>query len=397
MNLKKFLFYILVSSITSLYAIPSAAAEKPALGTWITVFSEARVMESKQNVDKMLAVCENSGISDIYLQVYRGDKAYYNSDIADRSPFETLKAKAGTDTVKYLLVRAHAKGIKVHAWLNMLCLSQNEASGIVKKYGQDILTKDQFGRTPLRGKGAGDELDKYYQREDQLFLEPGDERVRKYVVSLAEEVIKKYPGFDGLHLDYIRYPAAVPFMPGARFLPQGLYYGYTKANLAAFTAATGLDPRKMSKNFENSKKWDDWHRDSVTAVVRETSQKARAINPDIKISCTTVASPERTYYVTAQDWNKWLKEKSVDYIVPMNYSEDPYIVDLNSRAMIYSAPGKKVQMGLGAYMLTKKPQVLKAQIKAAKKLSPEGIVIFAYDDIAKNTDLQEFLYEEFGE
>jgi uncharacterized lipoprotein YddW (UPF0748 family) len=397
MNLKKLLFYILVSSIACLHAIPSAAAERPALGTWITVFSEARVMESRQNVDKMLDVCENSGISDIYLQIYRSDKAYYNSDIADRSPFEALKAKAGIDTVKYLLDRAHAKGIKVHAWLNMLCLSQNETSGVVKRYGQDILTKDEFGRTPLRGKGTGDALDKYYQREDQLFLEPGDVRVRKYVVSLAEEVIRKYPGFDGLHLDYIRYPAAVPFMPGARFIPQGLYYGYTKANLAAFTAATGLDPRTMNKNFENSKKWDDWHRNSVTAIVRETSQKARALNPGLKISCTTVASPERTYYVTAQDWNKWLKDKLVDYIVPMNYSEDPYVVDLNSRAMIYSAPGKKVYMGLGAYMLTQKPEVLKAQIKATKKLSPEGIVIFAYDDIAKNKDLQEFLYEEFGE
>lgn len=395
MNLKKFFAYILISSITSLHAIPAAAAETPALGVWITVFTDQKVMESKANVDKMLAVCENSGITDIYLQLYRADKAYYDSSIADRAPFDAIKAKAGIDTVKYLLDKAHKKGIRVHAWLNMLCLSQNTATSVVKKYGEDILTKDEFGRTPLRGKGTGDELDKYYVREDQLFLEPGDERVKKYVLSLAEEVVAKYPSFDGLHLDYIRYPAAVPFMPGSRFIPQGLYYGYTKANIAAFKAATGLDPKTMANNFENNKKWDDWHRNNVTAIVREASQRARAINPKIKISCTIVPSLERTYYVTGQDWNKWIKDKLIDYVVPMNYSEDPYIVELASRAVIFAAPDKKVFMGLGAYMLTKKPEVLKTQIKTVKKMAPPGIVLFAYDDIAKDVKLQGFLAEEF--
>lgn len=397
-NIKSFIAFSLLAVSLFFASSPAHAAKTPDLGVWITVFSDERVLESKENVEKALDTCENSGITDIYLQLYRGDKAYYNSSITDRSPYEALKAKAKLDPVRYMIDSAHKRGIRVHAWLNMLCVSQNADTNITRKFGDEVLTKDQHGRTPLiTPAGKGDNWDKYYMREDQLFLEPGDERVRKYVVSIAEEVVARYPGFDGLHLDYIRYPAAVPFVPGSRFASHGLYYGYTPRNIAAFKKATGLDPRTMEGSQENFWKWDSWHRQNVTAIVRECSQKARAISPSIKVSCTTVASPERTYYVTGQEWTKWLKDRIVDYITPMNYSVDPVIVELNSRSMIFTAPNKEVQMGIGAYLLKEKPEVLKAEIKAVKALDPRGVIIFSYDDIAKNKSLQSFLLDEFGE
>ncbi len=396
MRLKKTLLYILVSSITSLHTIPCAAApaEKISLGTWITVFSQERVLESKENIDRMLAVCERSGITDVYMQVYRADRAYFDSAITDASPYKALREKAGVDPLRYLIDRAEEKGIRVHAWLNMLCLSQNDKANVISKFGQGVLTRDQHGRTPLPA--PKDQWDKYYIREDQLFLEPGDWRIRAYVLSVAEEVVKKYPGLAGLHLDYIRYPAAVPFIPGSRFASHGLYYGYTDVNILAFKKATGLDPRTMEGTPENFRKWDAWHRDRVSFIVREVSKKARAISPDILISCTTVSSPERTYYATCQDWTKWLDENIADYVTPMNYSEDPFIVELNSKAMLGASKDKRIHMGIGAYMLKGRDELLKKQILAVKKLSPKGIIIFSYDDIAASPDLQKFLGKEFG-
>jgi uncharacterized lipoprotein YddW (UPF0748 family) len=296
--------------------------------------------------------------------------------------------------LRYLIDRAARKGIRVHAWLNLLCISQNDKANIIAKFGEGVLTRDQHGRTPLPS--PKDQWDKYYIREDQLFLEPGDWRVREYVTSLAEEVVRNYPGLAGLHLDYIRYPAAVPFIPGSRFASHGLYYGYTDVNLLAFKKATGLDARKIDGSPENFRKWDAWHRDRITLIVREISKKARSISPDILISCTTVASPERTYYVTCQDWTKWLKERIVDYITPMNYSEDPFVVELNSKAMLGAAAGKKIHMGIGAYMLKDRTEELKKQILSVKKLSPEGIILFSYDDIVSDKPMQDFLAEEFG-
>lgn len=396
MRFIKLLSCVLISSVMSLHAIPSCAAPagKTALGTWITVFSQEKVLESKENIDRMLAVCERSGITDVYMQVYRADRAYFDSSITDASPYKALKEKAGVDPLRYLIDRAEKKDIRVHAWLNMLCLSQNDKANVISKFGDGILTRDQHGRTPLSS--PRDQWDKYYIREDQLFLEPGDWRIRDYVSSVAEEVVKKYPGLAGLHLDYIRYPSAVPFIPGSRFASHGLYYGYTDVNILAFKKATGLDPRTMEGTPENFRKWDAWHRDRVSLIVREVSKRARAISPDMLISCTTVASPERTYYVTCQDWTRWLNEKIVDYTTPMNYSEDPSIVELNSKAMLGAAQGKKMHMGIGAYMLKNKIDELEKQILAVKKLSPAGIILFSYDDIAANPDLQEFLGEEFG-
>ena len=49
----------------------------------------------------------------------------------------------------------------------------------------------------------------------------------------------KYPTLDGVHLDYIRHPDVLPFVPGARF-GVGLEFGYGAASRARFERETGL-------------------------------------------------------------------------------------------------------------------------------------------------------------
>ncbi len=75
----------------------------------------------------------------------------------------------------------------------------------------------------------------------------------------------------------------------------------------------------------------------------------------------------------------------------MNYTDDTELMELYSRSMLLPGLEKKVFIGIGAYLLDGKPGILKAQLKSSRKLSPGGIVIFSYDDIAGNEDIQEFL------
>ncbi len=42
-----------------------------------------------------------------------------------------------------------------------------------------------------------------------------------------------------------------------------------------------------------------------------------------------------------------------------------------------------VYIGLGAYLLTNKPEVLLAQIRDAKQLGASGVVLFSYDAMLK--------------
>jgi len=375
----------------SVFLSPSAhAINAPRLGVWVTVFSPENVLFQTENVDQFIETCLKCGITDVYFQIYRADKAYYNSSITDKTPYDNIFRQAKQDTLKYLLRVAEKNDIKVHAWINLLSLAHNKNAHILKKYGDDILAIDQYGRTSLPG-NIKDELDDYYIRENQLFLEPGDERVRKYLTEIAKEILKKYPGFSGLHLDYIRYPAVVPFVPGARFASHGISYGYSKTNRKNFEKATGLDINNMKHSRENFLAWDEWRRLQITSLLSDISRAARKIKPSIEISCTIVPSIDRTYFTTFQDWTTWLKENNADYVVVMNYTNDSHLMKLHTDSMLLPNLSNKIHMGLGAYLLKDSPEELEAQIKYLKEVSPAGIVLFSYDNVAGNTRLQNFL------
>jgi len=371
----------------------STVTETPPVGVWVTVFSQEKVFSSIENADRMIQTCKRSGIQQIYLQVYRADKAYYDSEIADRTSYEKILKSAGRDPIKYILSRAKENGIEVYAWMNMLSIAHNKNAGILKKLTDSALTRDKHGRTPLR-KGNKDALDDYYVREDQLFLEPGDKRVRLYLVSIAREILTKYPGFDGLHLDYIRYPAVTPITPGSRFDSHGISYGYGQINSRNFKDATGLDIKTMGFSAENCKKWDDWRRQNVTELVRDVSKETRAISPDLKLSCTIVPSIMRTYLVTFQDWTRWLKEDLIDYVTAMNYTTDPVLMELNSSSLLIPQIKDRIYIGMGAYLLKRNTDAIEEQLEILEALHPGGIVIFSYDDVADNESLQKFIAEQ---
>jgi len=372
----------------------ASSGEKPRLGVWITVFSPEKVLHSKENVDDLILTCKNCGINDIYIQIYRADEAYYDSALTDRTHYEEILAETDEDTLAYLIAEARKNDLKIHAWINLLSIARNRNANVLKKFGKTVLTLDQHGRSSMQS-GNKDELDKYYIRENQLFLEPGDKRVRQYLADIAEEIVRKYPGLSGLHLDYVRYPTAVPFIPGSRFTSHGISYGYSDINTENFMRATGLDPNTMNYSRENSGLWDDWRRKQVTELVRDISERVRGVSPDLEISCTTVPSIERSYLVTLQNWTKWLRKGYADYIVIMNYTDNTELLELNSDPIFLPGLDKKVHMGVGAYLLKDKPEILEAQLSSLQKLSPAGIIIFSYDDIAGNKKIRKYLADNF--
>ncbi len=389
--LKKALSLIMSLFLTSGQLAPEASASAR-LGLWVTVFSEGKVLHSRENCDRLLSTCERSGVTDIYLQLYRSDKAYYDSNITDRSAFEQVKKSAGgEDLIPYLIKKASEKGIKTHAWINLLSLAHNSDANILKKIGQDALTFDQKGRPSRSFDGKKDDLDKYYPREDQLFLEPGDWRVRDYLGSIAEEILVKYPGLAGLHLDYIRYPTVTPYIPGARFTSNGISYGYNRLNMLNFTKSSGLDPQKMPMNRTNALLWDKWRRDQVTRIADYISKKARKTVPSIEISATIVPSIEKAYFSTFQNWAEWLDKNIVDSVIVMNYTDDMDLVKLYTSSLA----SDKVQMGLGAYIMKDNNSSVKTQLDYLKENSPGGVVIFSYDDIMNNEEIKNYLEKNF--
>lgn len=378
--------------------VHSAEAPQPAArGLWITCIGDSNVLGSADEMRNAVSFAKKSGFGILFVQVFRGDKAWFDSDLAEDEPFQKNRAKVKTDSFRALIEAAHAEGIEVHAWLNTLTLSQNWEAQLLKRFGNSVLTRDQHGRPALVDPAVKEKsvLDKYYMREEQLFLEPGDPNVRAHVAGIVKELAGKYPELDGIHFDYIRYPAAPPYLPGSRFNAIGISYGYGWENVKRFTAETGIDPKDVNWKADESQAWDDWKREQVTSLIREAGGEARKINPKIRISAAVIASFDRAYFAAYQDWTRWVEDGVVDFIALMSYSHDSRYVRLVAKNAIgLVGDPSKVFIGLGAFLMEKRPDLLERQIDQGEALGAGGLIIFDYDSFLKAPGLKAALKKE---
>lgn len=373
MKLLKQYSMTMLAAVLVVVSVPLDAADigkgKTSRGVWVTVFSDKKVHYSKRAVSELVSFCAKNGIDHIYFQMYRAGEAWFDSSIAGRTRYNAMVAAADCDPIDFLIAEAQARGIAVHAWINVLSIAQNLNAPIVKKYGLDVLTRDQRGRLPY----------KYNQGEDQLFLEPGDERVVRYTLMLVDEIIMRYPGLSGLHLDYIRYPKGT-HPGGFLFMHRsGISYGFGPRNAARFSLVTGKSP---SKNPWSSK-WDSWKKKQVTYLAEQIRDRVKAGAEGWKVSCAVVPTAAKAASLSAQEWPHWLKSGTVDYVILMNYTRDVNMFVNAARLAGEIGNAAQVHIGVGVYMLKNMTWTLQKQLRHLEALNPGGIVFFAYDDICR--------------
>jgi len=349
-------------------------------GIWVSVFSAKSVLYTKEGVDNLINKCKKAKINEIYLQFFQSGNAYYDSKVCDKSKYNDMVKAAGMDTLDLLLRQANENNIKVFAWVNVLSLGKNNKADILTKFGNSILTRDQYLRPSQSD--ANMELDKYYLREDQVFLEPGDPRIEEYILTIINEIINRYPLISGVHLDYIRYPSPVPFVPGSRFKKFGLTYGYGAKNLERFKDKTGLNPLDTLNNEDEYLAWDNWKRQQVTDLVRKISSLVKVKSADLLVSCAVISLTERAYTNAFQDWSFWLEDGIIDYAVLMAYTKDnQFAKEIVKSALGHRGKGK-IYIGIGLFLMKNNPDLSYNQYKMIVDLSPDGIVFFSIDDLS---------------
>ncbi len=335
------------------------------LGLFVTVLQEPTVLSSREEIARLIDFATKARIKILFIQIYRANQAWFPSTVADPAPYKACLKNLSEDPFQLLINEAHAAGIEVHAWLNMLSLGANKDARILKKYGTDILTKNLKDKKSLED----------YKIDDQYFLEPGDLRVRKELANMVGEILRAYPGLDGILYDYIRYPDKNPA------------YGYTKMNVGRFKKATGL-----KKVEDDSLIWKDWKRAQVTEVLRQLVEKARSIRPDIQVSATGCAPYSRAYHEAFQDWPSWIRNRLVDSVTVMSYTPDAsefekYILDVKSRAVDF----KKINIAIGAYELGRSPKTFEQQFQICKKAGTSTCTIFHYGSLVQYPALSDLV------
>jgi uncharacterized lipoprotein YddW (UPF0748 family) len=373
--------------------VPTARAELPRRGLWVLCEGSQRVLERADRLPALLEDAKALGVTDLFVQVYRGGRAWFDSSLADSAPWQTTWREpsvsdgpgadaAGADALATLVERAHAAGFRVHAWVNVLSLSTNASAPLLRDLGAGAVQVDQWGRSLLDYPGYDvppEEAKSYRIGTPAIYLDPAAPGVAERLAATFEELLRRYPGLDGLHLDYIRFPDVLPYLPGTRF-GVGLSFGYGAGSRARFEAETGL-PAPFAERRENADRYDAWRRAQLSALVGRIAERARAARPGALLSAAVYPDHERAYQGLFQDWRGWLEAGHLDVAVPMLYATDERLFRYQVAELAGLPEAGRIWVGLGSWLFERDPARAVAQTRLVESRPPLGVSFFSWDSL----------------
>ena len=298
-----------------------------------------------------------AGINMILPNMAWAGVAHYNSSVLPQSN----KFKQYGDQIAQCVEAAHKHNMEVHVWKITWNLE-----GAPKEFVEKM---QKERRTQVSDKG-----------ETINWLCPSHPENVKLELNAIMEIVRNYD-VDGIHLDYIRYP-------GSRAC-------FCQECKKRFTLATrqvikDFPASVLPKSGEHGQAYIDWRAQQITRLVRLIHKRAKAIKPDIKISTAVFGGYPSCVTSIGQDWIAWAKAGYVDFVCPMNYTEDAkYFTDLLENQLARMPKDVAIYPGIGATasnsLLTSDAVV--GQIHLARFLGASGWTIFDYSANISNTVL----------
>ena len=349
---------------------PERAAAAPRRGLWVLAEGTHRTLEDPAKADGLVSDAVAMGATDLFVQVYRAGRSWYASDHADAGPWRAMSEQQGEDPLRRLIARAHAAGLRVHAWVNVLSLARNRDAPLLQAVGPAAVLVDRQGRSLLDYPGLEvPEPDRQHTRMGTpgVWLDPATPGVIEYIEATMADLAAAAADLDGLHLDFIRHPQALPLVPGSRFI--GLDFGYGEATRARYEEETG-------ERFAKGDAWDAFRRARVSEVVR----RLRAQLPQgWELSAAVLPWADRAYLTAMQDWRAWLEDGSLDFAVAMVYTRDDRLLRYLAHGLVGGIGGDRVWLGLGTWLFAADPARTQRQIDLALETGASGVALFSYD------------------
>ena len=286
--------------------------------------------------------------------------AHYPSKILPQSKTFTQYG----DQIAQCIEAAHKHGLEVHVWKITWNLE-----GAPKEFVEKIRAE---GRTQVSSTGqALNWLCPSHPKNVLLELESSLEIVLNYDV-------------DGIHLDYIRYPGShACYCNGCR----QRFVRATRLQIDEWPAAV------LPKTGTHSEKYIEWRTQQITRLVRMLHKRLRQADPKIKISAAVFGWYPGCITTIGQDWIAWAKAGYVDFVCPMNYTENTdYFTELLVNQLALMPKDVAIYPGIGATasnsLLT--PDAVVEQIYLSRNLGASGWTIFDYSLDISETVLPAF-------
>ena len=297
-------------------AEPTAAA--PYRAVWVSYLEWQQVDFSTPetfsgDIAVILDNIRNLGATVVLAQVRPFGDALYPSSYYPFSHLCTGQQgrDPGYDPLALLVQAAHDRGLALEAWVNPYRI--------------------QAGLTPALCDASPAKLhpDWVKYTDTGAYLDPANTAVRQYIADAVGELCANYD-VDGIHFDDYFYPTTDPSFDAADYAASG-------------TALTQ----------------DDWRRENVNALVELCHATARRYG--VRFGVAPVGDPEQNYALQYSDAARWLRQGTVDYLMPQLYWGQEYVKDSDTShslarlagawAALPRAAGVRLYAGLGAYRI----------------------------------------------
>jgi uncharacterized lipoprotein YddW (UPF0748 family) len=331
-------------------------------GVWIPRWS----LGDQQKIFKVL----DGRFNHIFLQVFANGEAYYPSVYAPS------KRSSGEWLVDFI-AEAHQRNIKVSAWVNVFYSWGYAPPPLDAKH--PMVSHPEWYVVD-RGKNSilacsTDELER--MEMEGYYISPANPAVRNYLISVIMEIINTYD-FDGIHLDYVRYPKSI--------------YKYDDALRTKFMREYYIDPLSVEGESVPQERFGLWGCSDISALyasyiqndlsllIRDIGSAIRNAGKGVYLSAAVkpdYAAARDEYY---QDWLAWLNAGYLDFACLMAYQRN--IEHLLVKVKNAVREPERIMVGLGLY--NQPPEVIGRQVSEVSRDDFGGVVFFSYEELKKN-------------
>jgi len=145
--------------------------------------------------------------------------------------------------------------------------------------------------------GTADDIERFVRKGGKLLIIDGPTR------SISLAAVQRITGFAA----------------GGRYLNRE---DVIKSTGRSPLAPKGLHQMNLWDWKRRQAKWAEFRKLGVTELVRDVYRRVKGLKPNVQVSAavmSTLESAEAAY----QEWPRWLREKTIDFVVPMAYTDNP--------------------------------------------------------------------------